>query len=517
MRRRTGQCLVSFAVLGALSACGSTVRLQSTARGSTGSTVVAQDQAGPLESPAAAGNSSVAAGGGTPASVAAAPSTGAAQNPASAQPSTAATRAGTTKGSATAGSPAPRRTVSTSASAQPIQIGLLSARNQSTLAASFGVSTGATVTNDSVQDALVDWYNAHGGMAGHKVQAVRASINATAASYETDYQAACQLFTQDNHVVAVLDNFAYISPTFEACTTQAKIVNIRGGSTFIGSDAPTTNPLLFSVGGLTVDRRLVTLVDKLATVGYLTPSNKVAVLMSGCPYNIAVYGRSLVPALARHGIKVADKREGNCTMGTTNAGPAAANASSYVLAFSQAGIDRIIFVTDQEDVGYLLFATEADQQRYYPGYALTTLATAALTTGTVPASQVKNVRGVGWGPAGDVAGDQQPPLTPTATDCLQRLKQQGMTPGSVVDRSIMTTACGSFFLLEAALRGASAPTSLGVGAAISGLGESSVGAAVLGSATSFNATRHDGPASTAVFGWAESCACLRYQTSPTTS
>ena len=398
--------------------------------------------------------------------------------------------------------------------AAPLELGLFESRNQSALAASFGVSSGG-ITVEKVQDALVAWYNSHGGIAGHKIATVKAPIDATAASYETAYQAACASFTQDHHVVAVLDDYQYISAAFEECSTKAKLTHIRASGSFLDQRSAATHPQLFTIGGVSVDRRLSLLIDKLTATGYLTKRNKIAVLVSGCSYNDAGYAHALVPALKRHGLSITQKEEGKCTTGTSNAGPAAANAAHSVLAFKAAGIDRVMFVTDQEDVGFLLFSEAAESQGYRPGYMLTSLSTPALLTGTIPAQQLKTVQGVGWAPASDVTTGKQPSAGPSAKQCVSMLSKQGLKAASPADTSIMYSVCSAFFVLERGALGTSPLTGAAIGRAVEALGSAVSAPAVLLADTNFSPTRHDGPASTAVFAYATSCTCFSYITQPT--
>src|SRR5205823_14842544 len=72
------------------------------------------------------------------------------------------------------------------------------------------------------QNVMIDWVNSHGGVVGRKLKPIYYGFDGSGAGPPTDQQdaAACQHYTQDNKVFAILVS----SPVLDECAKKAGAV-----------------------------------------------------------------------------------------------------------------------------------------------------------------------------------------------------------------------------------------------------------------------------------------------------
>jgi ABC-type branched-subunit amino acid transport system substrate-binding protein len=480
----------------ALVGCGSTVPLDRAESSSpVGLTL-------PTVGTTAPGTVGTPTGGGTAATVGGSsgpPSSGAT----GAGPTADATRSGRGSTSPTA-SASTSGTPSKSAGGGPIQIGFLNTGISNAL--SFVGSTGQTVAAQTVFQAMVKYYNAHGGLDGRKVVPVVAQTDTADASWSADYQAACQKFTQDNHVATVVGySFAYI-PTFESCLSKAGVPHITGGYATGDTETFRQYPYLVSTTGITDDRRYLVELESAVQQGLLKQGDKLGILIDGCAEEMRAYKDTVVPYLAAEHLTPVLSTE-DCAQGATDDAAVVAQIQTAVLKFRSLGVNRIV----TEGPPVLVFSEEAQAQGWHPLYLLTSASGGASLQGTVPVAQEENIHGAGWMPEVDVSLNGRPMLTAPERHCLSMLKTEGIVPREYNDYLYAYTTCDGFSLYATALAhdgGSTAAAS--VVSAIVGLGRSWHGASMIDGATRFTATQRDAPAEYRPWGWVKSCNCFTY-------
>ena len=381
----------------------------------------------------------------------------------------------------------------------PLKIGLVYNDNSGTEAALGATST--DVNAKRAAQALVRGINAKGGLAGRKLEAIEYSWNTQDADYATDAAEACATFTEDNHVSVVLDGGFGTVAGFRDCLQKHGVLDITHAveDDRVGSSRA---PLHYNTFNMTPDRAYSATLNGLTATRYLTKSSQFGILVEQCPHLLRAYDNTIKPLVTRLGMKTPLVRTIECTTGFTSAGNDAAPVSSAVLAFRQAGVDRVMFVSDYETVALLLFANAASSQSYQPGYALTSNAQAEYIRQNLNDSrQWAGLNGVGWAPSFDVADEH---VAPTATErrCLQLAQAGGVQAQDYLSQGIVLLECSTFLLLEAALlrtSGASSPAALQ--SAINGIGSSFAGPGLIGGGTTFSSSRRDGPDMVRVFGY----------------
>jgi hypothetical protein len=264
--------------------------------------------------------------------------------------------------------------------------------------------------------------------------------------------------------------------------------------------------------GMVVDRSYSAVLRGLYATGYLGRSNHIGVMIEGCPENNRAWTQVLRPLVARLGLPPAEEVTVDCTTGFASAGPAASAVNNAILRFRRAGVDRVMFVSDNESVLVLLWGNSADSQGYRPGYLLSSAAQAQALRSQVPAKQQELFHGVGNLTFGDT---DNATLSPADQRCVQLVKRGGVSPATYSDKATVLFECGPFLLLDAALRASGGDgTTAALSSAVASLGSAFAAPGVLRGATYYTPSRHDGPALAQVFGFTPGCSCLRYSSSP---
>jgi hypothetical protein len=392
----------------------------------------------------------------------------------------------------------------------PITIGFLAA-DYAKLVATVGGST--TSDPHAITRGIVKALNARGGLAGRQIKGVYFTVDGTAADYSSQEQAACSSFTEDNHAELVIGG-GVGSQTLYGCLLNKGVPFITGNPTEgLDSIELQKYPNVFDIPGMSEDRQAAAFIDQSVRTGWLSKKNKIGVLHSGCAWGKRVYNDVVLPRTRRLGIAV-EHFEVGCSGKGANEIPQTSNAvQSAALQFRGAGVDRVMIVNGGQDAAaYLLFANNADSQQWYPGYIVgsNAVAQAWVEEGVVSKQQAANTRGAGWVPVVDTTNT---PQTPKMRECTALAKAGGAPAEQVPGQ--FGLICDAFWAVRDAL-----VATAGVGGlralrpALEGLGSSFHGAGTLGGLTSFSASKHDGAAEVAPFGYVASCSCFRYQASP---
>jgi ABC-type branched-subunit amino acid transport system substrate-binding protein len=392
----------------------------------------------------------------------------------------------------------------------PIELGFVTTATSN--AAAFGISTGASISERDIINALIDHYNAAGGIAGRKITPVFADTDTGSTSWDADFAAACSAFTEDHDVEAVIGYVFAVAPALETCLTRRGVPHIAASFGTTATDL-VENPQLLSLATPTVERRNLAKIDGAITDGLLTPSSKLGVLTESCPNSVKAWNDTVKPYLAKRGIPVATSFQLGCPRGSADAAAEAGRIGNLLLQFRSADVDRIIFVSVSEGPALFVLGNAAESQGYRPTYIVSSVAQTAVTTSQLPREQAKNTYGYGWLPVNDVNRGQWPALTAPARRCLDILAAKGIQPSSPLDSFAVLITCESFFLYEAALtrtRGDS--DGAAVIAAVESLGDSHVSVSSIDGKWSFGPGRHDAPAVVRPFRFDDGCGCFVYGT-----
>jgi hypothetical protein len=392
-----------------------------------------------------------------------------------------------------------------------LKVGLLYADNGQANAA-LGVGTSNSLTPEKALKAFVSAFNRSGGLAGRRLEPVYHAIDATASDYSAQASAACARFTQDTRVAVVLDYALHIRYGMGACLAKNGIAHLAlNAADEAEADAL---PLLVTPGAMTTDRLYRGVLAGLSRTKYVGRENRVGVLLEDCPHLRRVLDRAIEPTMASLGLQLTRTQTFGCATGFAAAGPAASAIQSAVLAFRSAGVDRVLMVSDFEQVALLLFGPQAESQGYRPGYLLSSQAQASVMRPNLPAGQWPQLHGVGYARGVDI-DDPRTPLPSTDRRCLSLLQAGGAAAQGWQDTYVATGICTPFLLLEQALRSTGGDAQgRAVAQAVASFGTSFVAAGTVDGRTRFGRGRNDGPDDAAPFGFVQDCSCMRYTGSP---
>jgi hypothetical protein len=356
--------------------------------------------------------------------------------------------------------------------------------------------------------ALVAALNKNGGLAGRKLSVDYYTVDSTSSDYSTQANAACAHFTQDAPVPLVIDLGFGTRNGMAACLAKHGVADFGfGTSDTVGDNAA---GLFAAPDWMTSTRRYPAVLTGLHSTGYVTAKNKIGVLLEGCPYLRRAYQQAVVPTISRLGLKLVDTEDVDCTSGFSSAGPASSAIQSAVLRFRSHGVDRVLMVSDYEQVTLLLMANAAESQNWRPGYMLSSTAQTEVMRPNIPSGQWPQLHGIGWSPGLDI-DDPHQPLPAADQHCLGLIKKGGLAVSGWQNIYIATTECSQVFFLGAALQKSGGDaTGRALMAGVEALGTSFVSPGIVAGRTFFGPERHDGAAAIVPFGYVATCRCLKY-------
>lgn len=434
-------------------------------------------------------------------------------------------RTGTSTGAGTAVGSGSQRPGGTALTATTITIGMGYVSNGNAANAAIGAAGISQGDAKGEGQAVINYINKNGGIAGRKIVPVWQAYDATSTgSTASQDEAACANYTQDHHVFAVADSG--LTDTLPACLLKAGVFMANSGDIISHDNGFFRQyPNYVDVGTLSEDRFMAEEVQALQREKWYSPwstatgqaaptgTAKVGVLTINYPYWNRSVNKVLLPALAKSGHPVASSDIYRVTypQTTTDEARTVSDIQGAVLHFRSDGVTHVIF-TDPSGVLTLIFSRNAGSQHYYPRYGVSSGSgmQALVTAGDVDPTTLRGAIGLGWAPSLDLQPSAASHYTTPATaKCLQVMKQGGFTFPDVNSEGIALSICDQlFFLADVLDRAAPNFTLNGELNAVAGIGSTFHAAA---DPLSFvSATRHDALQEGWDMEWNTSCNCARY-------
>ncbi|MEY2475960.1 MAG: hypothetical protein QOG87_1275 [Actinomycetota bacterium] len=392
----------------------------------------------------------------------------------------------------------------------PIEIGIV--RTGVSNAAAFGASVGNTITEASINDAIVAAMNEQGGLAGRRIVPVYDDTDTASSSWDADFEAACAKFTQDHKVVAVLGYVFDHVDAFEGCLAKRGIPHLS--TTFNVPDTEVLNqyPTLFALATPRIERRSIAKIDGALATGVITKASKLGIVIDGCPGTKRAWNNKTKPYMESKGLTVVSTFEVGCARGSGDVGAEAGRAGNLVLQFRTAGVDTVAVMSVSESGPILILANAAEPQGWRPKYVVSSLASGSILAGQIPNEQAANVHGYGWLPVMDVPPDRWPAVPPAGQRCLKLAASKGLKLTAPADFAFALNICEALFVYEAALKATGGRTDgAAITAAVEALGANHPGAMTLDGRLTFGRDRHDAPSSARYFAWDRGCTCFTYR------
>jgi hypothetical protein len=258
---------------------------------------------------------------------------------------------------------------------------------------------------------------------------------------------------------------------------------------------------LYQPADMNYARMMATNVDALFAHGWFGTAPKVGVVAVDSNDSRESVKVGLQPALARHGLSLAD---------SYSLAPGTGGISQYsgaVLRFKADGVTHVFFSTL---AAALLFMQNAQSQRYFPSYAIDSRQDPASLEANAPAQQLAHTAGIGWIPVEDLSGAHRTGITaPSEKRCLTAVAKSGQSTKADTPHLAAVWACDELFSLAEVLARATRMDLSGFRSAAESLGSAYLPASSYGSR--FAPGRlHDGASVYRLNAYNAGCSCFRY-------
>jgi hypothetical protein len=345
---------------------------------------------------------------------------------------------------------------------------------------------------------VVDHLNANGGIGGRQIVPVYHETDPANGSFAAQAQAVCSHFTEDEPVFAAIG--LVVDPSLIDCLRDRRTPFLAQSAIVL--DETTWGPnrgFLYQPFAIRTERLAPAWVDALVDLDYFEGAGRVGVLRLDEGNHARFSADHLRPALARHGIAVAEEVALRPPGSAGEAGDLFAGANNAALRFRSAGVTHVVLVPSGGALPFV-FMQAAESQGYRPRYALNSLEVPAFVAPNAPAAQLEDAVGLGWLPASDVHFREVPHGVNPAEDLCNELTDRN---GDEAKRY-----CDALFFLRDALAVAPSLSPEGLLSGAESLGDGFNSPWTF--ATRFGPGRYDGAAAVRPFAFVTDCACFRY-------
>ena len=371
-------------------------------------------------------------------------------------------------------------------------------------------ASGSPPEERDIVNALVSWVNDHGGIAGRSIVPVIHEVDRTQGSFDAQEEAACADFTEDHRVFAAGSTPVSGNDALVACMAK-KGVPLIENNLFPYDDQyyAQHRGILFQPSRVNATTAMRGYTEGLAAAGWYDGAT-IGLLRLDAP----VFGRLsddvVKPGMARFGATVTEEVVVSTPQDLGGLGGINAQLSNAIVRFRGRGVDHLSILEIQGAISFF-FMKEAESQGWRPSYGMHSYNIPATQAQNQSVDQLRSSVGVGWLPAVDVFGPEQPE-SPAIEQCTSIMRDAGI-PLDYLTYSFYThTWCDSVFFLKAALEAAPDLSLAGFVAGVERLGSSWQAASNV--ATSFGPGRHGGASAARTFAFDEGCTCYRYTSEP---
>ncbi len=354
--------------------------------------------------------------------------------------------------------------------------------------------------------ALEDWVNANGGIAGRQLEAIVRPYPAMADSPSTVEQF-CNQVTQDDEAFAVVLTGQFLDNA-RPCYAQRETLMLD--ATLVSNDSVRFQelaPYLWSASYPVYDTFIEQMLANLDEQGFLDDAERLGVVVADNPVNRRVVESTVDPGLEALGVEPVTVWIDETDMGTLNMG-----LLDAVVTFRSRDVGHVTFLGGAR-MGPFFLTTAAGQQ-YSAKYAISSFDNPSFIVNnptTVPPEVLPSITGVGFNAAQDVAESTLPlPAHDAEARCLELMNDAGETFETREHARFALVYCDAIFLLHAAAQDLGPTLNAQVWAeAASQLGDEFRPAGALDGATLIEG----GPAVDAVYrsmNFDPSCTCFRY-------
>ena len=307
--------------------------------------------------------------------------------------------------------------------ATTVRIGFIDLTNSQAANNAFGVKVASQGPQHDIEQTMVDWLNAHGGIGGRRIQPIYITEdNGQAETDPTINEQACHTMTEDYHVFAVIGGGGPPDDAnANACYAESGTLNFDTQQATVDlAFLKQASPYIWFTADTALDRTMLWEIAGLQSRDFFKggPNYKLGVVIAQDPVNERVWQQVTLPALQSAGVQKPDTFE----VPHDTISDIANTMKQAVAHFQLDGVSNVIF---QGGGNYgagsyaLLFTLDAESQHYNPRYGFNTDDATTALEGNVPQDQFANALAVGTIPGID-ADDQHNapwPSTPAEKKC----------------------------------------------------------------------------------------------------
>jgi hypothetical protein len=385
-----------------------------------------------------------------------------------------------------------------------VKVGFFVTDDASAIYKSLGIS-GPSYTREqskALWGAVIEQVNSREGLGGRRIEPSYFFIDSESGSNASRAQAACEYFTNDVKVFAVVIDGA-TDGSMAACLAKRRIVTVDVGQTsypYDEVDLRDLSPHVYLPGRLSMSR-FGTYIDRLEAAGFFAADSKIGLLRLDVENQLRIRRSVIEPALRRHGRALTAEFAFTPVEGTRDLARAANEASAAVLQLRSKGVDRVLFLGSGLALPFV-FPTAAESNGYRPRYGITTDEGPDFMASNAPEAQMSGAVAVGWEPQYDVA-DSDSVLAHSSVwrECANVMRKAGFTPRD-------GRRCTAIYFLERGLRGAAHLTPEVLRQGVDRIGRGAYSTQTY--ATFYGPGRFDGVSAVRVLRFEPECTCFRY-------
>ena len=381
-----------------------------------------------------------------------------------------------------------------------IEIGIETLTNVGAAYAAIGYE-GAIPTDQDIRNvaaAIAEAVNRRGGLAGRQMVPVLHFSDITNGTHDSRGQVACSFFTEDHPVFAVVAQGNH-GDAFSSCLAQRRVPLIDDANSLPLDDADLARlaPYVWAPDKLGLSR-FGAYIDTLAAGRFFDPGSRVGLLRYDTANQERTRDEVIVPALARHGLELADEFAFSPAQSVSDLSIAAAQATNAAVRFRGSDIDRVIFLPSA-GVITTVFPVAAEDQQYRPRYGISTAELPTNMATNSPPGQLEDALLVGWSTSADRGSDFVNEGNPLWVFCRDVMRERGTLEAGAY-------GCGPYFFLQEALARATHASPEGIRAGADLLGRTPW--STRGYATNIRPQRYDGTGAVLLHVFDDACTCF---------
>ena len=399
----------------------------------------------------------------------------------------------------------------------PLLIGVVDEKNAGTGNAALGAKNSDPGNFRADYNAFIKYINAHGGIAGHPLQPVFANFDATSSdSISTQEQRACNTWTHDHHVFAILVGQ---SDLLKTCAARAGVVQLSIEESSTDSTGFARYPALVEITAVGLDRQGPVTVSGLNRLSYFAgvKSKQLGIVTWDLPAYHHAIDHGYLPALHSLGLDVTSdhRRYLHVPDTASDVGATSNDARAAAFKFAQDGVTHVLILDGHAGIAtggvvHLEFMLNAETLHYRPRYGLNETAAYSAGATTYPKAQQHNAVGVSWSPGADGSSNPDPgsPWANARVRCIKIFQDAGINASTDnADANLIGICDELFFMQLTASRVSGALSTASFINAVARLGSGFQPAGTY--ATSYTG-RRDGASRSRTVRFVDSCTCYQY-------